>query len=186
MEKHKLDELRELLDKYELQKSVKGDKIRAVDIQTKKEVKLETEKMRNLIFAHSWARAWIEAGCYDYDVPVEKRKIPGFDLEGKNLYDALISEMKDWAHRKDFHYFIDYYKMSDRVQKHSDNPYASRIVFQLLRPDRLDSKPEFHELYETGKITTDLVNKDEMLHKMYKYLLNEAEYTSLKGFQPGE
>ena len=186
MEKHKLDELKELLDKYDLYRDEETSKIRVVSKSTKKTVNLSNENMRKLMFAFSWARAFVEAGCYDYDTPVQERKIPGFDEAGKKLYDDFFKVMTEWAHKKDFHHYIDHFRMADLVHKISDNEYASRIVFQLLRPDRLDTNPEFHELFETGRMTTEMVNKDEMVRLTYKYILNEAGYTSEKGLQPGE
>ena len=192
MEKNRLDDVKELLDKYDLRQNATGE-LRAYLKNSNKFVNLTNDKMTDLSFAYAWARAWVESGCYEEKKSskkdaesVSERKIPGFDKNGKELYNKFVDIMKDWAHKRDFHQYIDHYRMADLVQKVSDNPYAGRIIFQLLRPDRLDNRKEFHELYETGRMTTELVNQDEWLRRTYKFILNEAEYSLEKGIQPGE
>ena len=145
MEQNKLDYLKELMDKYELRQNTQNGELRAYLKGQNRAVNLSSAKMTDLAFAYAWARAWVEAGCYEYDKPVSERAIPGFDLEGKKVYDEFFAVMKNWAKGKEFHYYIDHFRMSNKVQKESQNPYAGRIVFQLFRPDRLDTKSEFHE-----------------------------------------
>ena len=175
--KHKLEELRELKQKYELQQHSSTGEIRVVDRVTRAVVDLPKETIQDLIFIYSWERAWDEAGLSVHSLESDERGLnkeaveTGYSEIGQRVYDCILDTIN--KHLKDGN-DIDYIAIADEVYEIVKYKYTTNVITKLFEPNRLAYKDDFNEIFDDGILTPNEAGKDPNLYRTISYLVAEA------------
>ncbi|MBQ8468449.1 MAG: hypothetical protein IJ542_01695 [Clostridia bacterium] len=212
MAKHKLDQLRELKEKYALQINHETGEMRILDKKTKQTYPIMKDKdtktiscvdkktnkevvskavIQDLMFISSWERNWCSAGMSDQPFDYDKKHL-NKELIKLALIEYAYSDQAKKVydglisvmskHLKDG---IEYISIANEVASEVPFQYTNSIIWQLFAPRRLLKQNEWWETFRDGIITSGEAKEDDILYGTISYIMAEA--TRYKNSQqPGD